>query len=101
MSILADTPSRVEGVQLRAIQRRLGHELMQNMRSYEMYTEQDAADALGISLSRLHELLDQHIFNDGAPRPAGLTFTTSELLLLSYWQRTELNSKVLRMPRRN
>jgi hypothetical protein len=51
-------------------------------------------------LVRLHELLDQHIFNDGKPRPAGLNFTNAELLLLSYWQRTELNTKVLRMPRR-
>lgn len=74
---------------------------MQNLRRYEMYSEQDAADALGVSLTRLHELLDQHVFNEGAPRPPDLTFTTSELLLLSYWQRTELSSKVLRMPRRN
>jgi hypothetical protein len=74
---------------------------MQNMRSYDLYSEQDAADALGISLVRLYELLDQHIFNDGHQRPAGLTFTNAELLLLSYWQRTELNTKVLRMPRRN
>jgi hypothetical protein len=73
---------------------------MQNMKTYDLYSEQDAADALGISLVRLHELLDQHIFNDGKPRPAGLNFTNAELLLLSYWQRTELNTKVLRMPRR-
>jgi hypothetical protein len=74
---------------------------MQNMKNYEMYSEADAADALGISLARLHELLDQHVFNDGVARPAGLTFTNAELLLLGFWQRTEPNPKVLRMPRRN
>ncbi len=75
---------------------------MQNTKeNYELYTEQEAADILGISVSRLHDLLDQHIFNDGGPRPPDLSFTSQELLLLGFWQRSHPNPKVVRMPRRN
>jgi hypothetical protein len=101
MSILADTPARVEGGTVQATQGRRNPELMQNMTTSEMYSEQEAADLLGITLLRLHDLLDEHIFNDGTLRPANLTFTNSELLLLGFWQRTEPNPKVVRMPRRN
>ncbi len=66
----------------------------------ELYSEEQAAGFLGISVDHLYELLDEHIFNDGIPRPEGLTFTTQELLLLAFWQRSEPNPKVLRMPRR-
>ena len=66
----------------------------------EMYTEQDAADILGISVSRLHDLLDENIFNDGSRRPPDLSFTSQELLLLGFWQRSRPNPKVVRMPRR-
>jgi len=66
-----------------------------------MYSEQEAADFLGISITRLHEMLDRHIFNDGTLRPSQLTFTNAEVLLLGFWQRTEHNPKVLRMPRRS
>ena len=33
------------------------------------YTEKEAAQALGISLTRLQLLLDENIFNDGGSRP--------------------------------
>jgi hypothetical protein len=66
----------------------------------EMYTEQEAADILDISVSRLHALLDENIFNDGSPRPADLSFTSQEILLLGFWQRSRPNPKVVRMPRR-
>jgi len=65
-----------------------------------MYTEQQVADRLEISISRLHELLDKHIFNEGTRRPANLTFTNSEVVLLAFWQRSQPKGAVLRMPKR-
>jgi prophage maintenance system killer protein len=74
---------------------------MQNTdQTITMYSEQEAADLLEISLFRLYNLLDEHVFNDGTARPADLTFTSSELVLLGFWHRLEPNPKVLRMPRR-
>jgi hypothetical protein len=49
------------------------------------YDEREAAAALGITVARLHELLDQHIFTDGNPRPHAVQFTSNDLLLLGYW----------------
>jgi hypothetical protein len=63
-------------------------------------TEQQAAEWLGISIEALHRLLDQHIFNNGTPRPAEVHFTQSDLLLLSYWSDKPRNRKVISMPRR-
>ena len=67
----------------------------------EFYTEAEAAEAIGISISRLHMLLDEHIFNDGQERPNELTFTSSDITLLSFWNRAMPNPKIVRMPRRN
>ena len=51
----------------------------------ELYNEAEAAAALGVSISRLHELLDQYIFTNGSQRPQAIQFTSGDLLLLSYW----------------
>ena len=67
----------------------------------EYYTEAEAADSLGISLTRLHSLLDEHIFNDGSARPGNLSFTSSELILLEFWGRCTPNANVVRMPKRS
>ena len=53
----------------------------------EHYSEAEAARVLGISIARLHHLLDQHIFNVGSRRPPNIEFTGSDLLLLSYWNK--------------
>jgi hypothetical protein len=66
----------------------------------EFYTEAEVAEALGISISRLHWLLDENIFNDGSVRPADLTFNSSDITLLNFWHRGTPNPKVVRMPRR-
>jgi hypothetical protein len=66
----------------------------------QYYTEAEAALILGISLSRLRNLLDEHIFNDGTERPVGLRLQTSDLVLLRYWVRGTPNPKLLRMPKR-
>jgi hypothetical protein len=67
----------------------------------ETINEQQAAQWLGISIDRLHKLLDQHIFNNGTPRPTQVYFTQSDLLLLSYWcEKPASNRKVIAMPRR-
>lgn len=67
----------------------------------EYYSEAEAADHLNISVDHLHTLLDEHIFNDGTPRPQGLTFCEADLVLLGFWLKSHENPKILRMPRRN
>jgi len=71
-----------------------------DMRHNDCYSEAEAARMLGISVSRLHMLLDENIFNDGSKRPEDLKLQTSDLLLLEFWNRSTENPKVLRMPRR-
>lgn len=65
-----------------------------------LYTEAEAADFLGISLTRLQMILDQNLFNDGGERPSEVVFQASDLVLLRFWNRTMANPKVVRMPRR-
>jgi len=55
---------------------------------------------LGISVSRLHMLLDENVFNDGSKRPADLRLRDSDLILIEFWNRTMENPNILRMPRR-
>lgn len=69
--------------------------------SKEFYSESEAAGYLNISITRLHSLLDEHIFNDGSPRPDHITFCESDLILLGFWMKSQENPKVVRMPRRN
>ncbi len=66
----------------------------------EYYTEAEAAQALNISLARLRQLLDEHVFNDGQPRPEQLSFRLSDVILLEFWDRSTPNPKIVRMPRR-
>ncbi len=66
----------------------------------QFYTEAEAALILGISLARLHALLDEHIFNDGSERPDDLQLRASDLVLLRFWHRGTPNPKVIRMPKR-
>ena len=54
----------------------------------ELYSEAEAAEFLGISISQLHQLLDTHIFTTEDARPTDLAFQPSDLLLLGYWNRT-------------
>lgn len=66
----------------------------------DSYSEAEAAAFLGISVSRLHLLLDEHVFNDGTPRPLDMLLQSSDLVLLRFWHRSTPNPKVLRMPKR-
>jgi len=69
----------------------------------EFYSEAEAAAALGITVARLHQLLDEHIFTDGHPRPNSIEFTASDLLLLSYWNKDAKRAashEVIPMPKR-
>ena len=66
----------------------------------ESYTELEAAGYLNITINDLHALLDQHIFNDGNPRPENLSFCESDLVLLGFWSEDRQHPKVIRMPRR-
>jgi hypothetical protein len=73
----------------------------------EFYTETEAAGYLNISIGELHALLDQHIFNDGNPRPEDITFCEADLALLGFWSRSQVptvdseSPKVIPMPRRH
>lgn len=71
-----------------------------NAQQTEDYSEQEAAAILGISVSRLHQLLDENIFNDGSRRPCDLRLRSSDLILLEFWNRTTENPKIIRMPNR-
>jgi hypothetical protein len=68
-----------------------------------LYDEKEAAAALGITVARLHEILDQHIFTPGNPRPQALQFTSSDLLLLGYWSNSPrtVAPEVITMPKRD
>ncbi|HVZ16252.1 MAG TPA: hypothetical protein VG897_03995 [Terriglobales bacterium] len=70
-------------------------------REIDCYTEAEAAQMLGISIIRLHKLLDEYIFNDGSTRPPDLQLRSSDIVLLAFWNRSTENPKVLRMPRRS
>ncbi len=62
----------------------------------QVYSENEAASALGISMTSLHSILDKHVFNDGAPRPETLELMLSEVLLIAYWVEQEnLGAKVV------
>ena len=70
----------------------------------DLYSEAEAAAALRISIAHLHELLDQYIFTNGTPRPAAIQFTSSDLLLLSYWShdsKRPVSHEVITMPKRS
>jgi len=70
----------------------------------ELYSEAEAAAALGISINRLHDLLDQYIFTNGNRRPDAIQFTSSDLLLLAYWSNDSnkrlVTHEVITMPKR-
>lgn len=62
------------------------------------YSEAEAARSLCITVEALHQILDEHIFNDEHPRPAVLEFTHAELLLLSVWAEPGRDHNVVAMP---
>ena len=66
----------------------------------DVYSELEAAESLGISLGRLHLLLDENVFNDGGSRPKNIELTASDLLLLQFWNRARPREKVVSMPKR-
>ena len=79
---------------------------MSNLKSSspELYSEAEAAAALGISIARLHELLDKYVFTGENRRPRPIDFTSSDLLLLGYWNNLHAQStgsNVIPMPKRS
>jgi hypothetical protein len=66
----------------------------------EFYSEAEAAEVLGMSMDRLHLLLNENVFNDGSPKPQQLSFRTTDLILIEFWDRTLADNKVVRMPKR-
>lgn len=69
--------------------------------SNEFYNELEAASYLNISIFELHALLDQYIFTNGHTRPADLSFSDADLVLLGFWSNRKEGTKVIRMPRRD
>lgn len=74
-------------------------QMSSTLRQQEVYTEVEAAEILNITVSRLHFLLDRHVFFDGS-RPENLIFRPSDILLLEIWARSTKGAKVLKMPTR-
>jgi alpha-D-ribose 1-methylphosphonate 5-triphosphate synthase subunit PhnI len=74
--------------------------LLNHRRESDSYTETEAAQLLGISVDRLHKLLDENVFNDGSRRPSDLRLQETDLILLEFWNRSTENPKVVRMPNR-
>jgi hypothetical protein len=70
----------------------------------DTFTEAEAAAALGVTIARLHQILDQHIFTHGSVRPESIEFTSNDLLLLNFWNNNanlaSSQRRVLRMPKR-
>lgn len=66
----------------------------------EFYSEMEAAEVLGMSMERLHLLLNENVFNDGSAKPQQLTFRATDLILIEFWDRTLADNKVVRMPKR-
>ena len=102
MSSLPDIPATQKQVQrLQVLWMRPMAKLKRS--TNELYSEAEAAASLGITVSRLHELLDEYIFTNGSRRPDSLQFTASDLLLLSYWShdsKRPVSTEVITMPRR-
>lgn len=71
--------------------------------SNRLYSEQEAADLLGVSMFQLRNVLDRHIFNDLYPRPERVQFLYSDILLLDYWieqQTSAPNTNLVAMQKR-
>jgi len=66
----------------------------------ESYSEQEAANALGITVARVQSLLDEYVFQDGLGRPAEIRLLPTDLVLLSIWHK-ETPTNIVRMPKRN
>ncbi len=66
----------------------------------EFFSEEEAARILGISVARVHLLLDRNVFNDGTARPKNIELTPSDVLLLQFWNRTLPRQKIVAMPKR-
>ena len=66
----------------------------------DSYSEVEASQTLGLSVERLHLLLNENVFNDGSSRPENITFRPSDLILLEFWHKTMGDKKIVRMPKR-
>lgn len=51
------------------------------------FTEGEVAQQLGISVERLHQLLDLNVFNDGGHKPDRITFRPQDLVMLGIWDK--------------
>jgi hypothetical protein len=51
------------------------------------FTEGEVAQHLGISVERLHHLLDLNVFNDGGEKPDRITFRPQDLVMLGIWEK--------------
>ncbi|MGA2370220.1 MAG: hypothetical protein ACLP3R_05400 [Candidatus Korobacteraceae bacterium] len=74
-----------------------------NRSANELYSEVETAAAVGISIARLHALLDKYVFTGQHRRPEPIEFTSSDLLLLSYWNTCSspaTGDNVIAMPQR-
>jgi hypothetical protein len=64
------------------------------------FTETEVAQHLGITLERLHHLLDANVFNDGGEKPEGITFRPQDLVMIGIWDKITPHNNVVSMRRR-
>ena len=51
------------------------------------FTETEVAQYLGISVDRLHHLLDLNVFNDGGDKPERIVFRPQDLVMIGIWHK--------------
>jgi len=51
------------------------------------FTEEEVAQQLGISVERLHALLDLNVFNDGSEKPEKINFRPQDLVMIGIWHK--------------
>jgi hypothetical protein len=51
------------------------------------FTETEVAQHLGITLERLHHLLNANVFNDGGEKPESITFRPQDLVMIGIWDK--------------
>lgn len=64
------------------------------------FTEVEVAQQLGISVERLHHLLDLNVFNDGGEKPERINFRPQDLVMIGIWHKVTPDNLVPMRPRR-
>lgn len=64
------------------------------------FSEEEVAQQLGISVERLHALLDLNVFNDGSEKPEKINFRPQDLVMIGIWHKVTPENVVAMRPSR-